>query len=235
MSDLSQLVWATRPVSSTSTAPFELELLSVEDFTASVEHSSEDLPPSTFTVEDASIVTEGTHAHCRRMAAVIRATGSSSIAMGDFVRCLAACGFSFQNGRATHTHDASGASTRERMYPALHEAVYGTLVEAHGAAVAASYLQGPLWMSSEGRAIRSCHLEPGVLVPEGSQSTDWVAREPVTACCVGLPTNPGVLVIDEDRVSVPPPSPCSDSLERAAAVVEAVSNASFQDLFPELA
>ena len=141
----------------------------------------------------------------------------------------------FQNGRASHTHDASGASTRERMYPALHEAVYGTLVEAHGAAVASSYLQGPLWMSSEGRAIRSYHLEPGALVPEGSQSTDWVAREPVIACCVGLPAHPRVLVIDEDRVSAPPPSPCSESLERATAVVEAVSNASFQDLFPELA
>ena len=163
-----------------------------------------------------------------------------SVAIADFVRCLAACGFVFQNGRAVHTHDASGLSTRERMYPALHEAVYGALVDSHGTSIANGYLQGPLWMSSDGRPVHSCHLEAGVMIPDGSQIWDWVPRDPVAACCEGLPIYAGCLVIDESNAASNSPAPsitCIEetpptSLERAAAVVDAVCNNIGKEFFP---
>ena len=242
---LSQLVWTAKSPGSPMSpikAQFELELLSTDNKDVPVDgvsSTADDLPPSSFTVEKGDVVTGGSTAHCRRMGVLIRATGSTALAISDFVRCLAACGFVFQNGRAEHTHDASGLSTRERMYPALHEAVYGALVDSHGTAIANGYLQGPLWMSSDGRPVRSCHLEAGVMIPDGSPIWDWVPRDPVAACCDGLPLFTGCLVIDEPKPSMSPaPSiTCIEetpptSLERASAVVDAVVNNVGKDLFP---
>ena len=155
--------------------------------TTAVTSTSED-PTEAYTEEHVALVCEGSPCHQRRMDALVRATGNPGVACLDFTRCLRACGFSFIDGVAQHTFDTSTLTSRERMYPALHEAVYGALEESHGPHIANGYLRGPLWLSSEGVEVASETLEPGVILPEGCHMWDWVARDPVALCCDGLPS-----------------------------------------------
>ena len=127
-------------------------------------------------------ISYGSANHLVRMRRLVAACGDSTVAARDFLRCLEACGFAF-DGKARHVSDETQVNLRERMYPALHEAVYRAIEEVHGSIAANGYLGGPVWMGNNRVPCSAASLAPGVKCPPGPCPNDWVPRDVLPLCC----------------------------------------------------